>query len=120
MPSSSIPTPERSTAEMCTNTSFPPSSGVMKPKPLAWLKNLTVPVWRMGYSLLFPNEKTWPDRPCFDFCRQDRYRGGGHAYLRPLSRYFLQRVVPRGPIVCPVVPDYARILPFRKVLRTSF
>jgi len=20
------------------------------------------------------------DRPCFDFHRQDRYRGGGHAY----------------------------------------
>jgi len=26
-----------------TNTSFPPSSGVMKPKPLAVLKNFTVP-----------------------------------------------------------------------------
>lgn len=30
-------------AEVCTNTSFPPSSGVMKPKPLSSAKNLTVP-----------------------------------------------------------------------------
>src|SRR3989304_3391723 len=29
---------------MCTNTSFEPSSGLMKPKPLLGLKNFTVPV----------------------------------------------------------------------------
>jgi hypothetical protein len=29
---------------MCTNTSFEPSLGVMKPKPFWVLKNLTVPV----------------------------------------------------------------------------
>jgi hypothetical protein len=36
--------PAASTAEACTNTSLPPSSGVMKPKPFAELKNLTVPL----------------------------------------------------------------------------
>src|SRR6266568_8378925 len=36
--------PARSTAEMWTNTSFPPSCGSMKPKPFWELKNLTVPV----------------------------------------------------------------------------
>src|SRR5690349_3432639 len=36
--------PARSTALMCTNTSFEPSDGVMKPKPFCELKNLTVPV----------------------------------------------------------------------------
>src|SRR5882757_7240895 len=36
--------PARSTAEMWTNTSFPPSAGWMKPKPFCELKNLTVPV----------------------------------------------------------------------------
>src|SRR5674476_612379 len=36
--------PARSTALMCTNTSFEPSLGVMNPKPFCVLKNLTVPV----------------------------------------------------------------------------
>src|SRR5271154_7063150 len=36
--------PARSTAEMWTNTSFPPSCGWMKPKPFWELKNFTVPV----------------------------------------------------------------------------
>ena len=27
----------------CTNTSLPPPSGEIKPKPFAWLKNFTVP-----------------------------------------------------------------------------
>src|SRR5271156_6848925 len=36
--------PARSTAEIWTNTSFPPSCGWMKPKPFWELKNLTVPV----------------------------------------------------------------------------
>src|SRR5690349_11745476 len=35
---------ERSTAEMWTNTSAPPSSGWMKPKPLVSLNHFTVPV----------------------------------------------------------------------------
>src|SRR5262245_53760332 len=39
-----LPSPARSTAEMCTKTSFEPSSGWMKPKPLVALKNFTVPV----------------------------------------------------------------------------
>src|SRR6185295_4923456 len=43
--SNNEPSPARSTAEMCTNTSFVPSSGLMKPKPLVALKNLTVPVF---------------------------------------------------------------------------
>src|SRR5262245_66322501 len=41
------PTLDRSTAVICTNTSFPPSSGVMKPNPFDWLKNFTVPFCRM-------------------------------------------------------------------------
>src|SRR4029077_15140160 len=36
--------PARSTALICTNTSFEPSLGVMNPKPFWVLKNLTVPV----------------------------------------------------------------------------
>src|SRR5689334_5484127 len=36
--------PARSTAEMCTNTSLPPSLGWMKPKPFWPLNHLTVPV----------------------------------------------------------------------------
>src|SRR5581483_12058133 len=35
--------PARFTAEMCTNTSGPPSAGRIKPKPFWLLKNLTVP-----------------------------------------------------------------------------
>src|SRR5262245_53995308 len=54
--SDSGPTLERSTAVMWTNTSFPPSSGVMKPKPFDWLKNFTVPFCRMR-GLLSPRWK---------------------------------------------------------------
>src|SRR5690349_18557192 len=36
--------PARSTAEMCTNTSGPPASGWMKPKPFWPLNHFTVPV----------------------------------------------------------------------------
>src|SRR4051812_17219643 len=36
--------PACSTAVMCTNTSRPPSSGLMKPYPRSPLKNLTVPL----------------------------------------------------------------------------
>src|SRR5690606_15087346 len=49
-PSSRPGRPDAWTAEICTNTSFSPPSGVMKPKPFAWLKNLTVPVCGMGNS----------------------------------------------------------------------
>src|SRR5882762_10118195 len=43
-PSLSELRPARSTALMWTNTSLPPSSGAMKPKPLVALNHLTVPV----------------------------------------------------------------------------
>src|SRR6478672_3934672 len=43
--------PARSTALMCTNTSFEPSVGWMNPKPFWLLKNFTVPVG-IGSSLL--------------------------------------------------------------------
>src|SRR5262245_6344360 len=43
-PSRSVPRPARSTALMCTNTSLPPSSGWMKPKPLVALNHFTVPM----------------------------------------------------------------------------
>src|SRR5690606_14186097 len=45
--------PDLSMAEIWTNTSLAPSSGVMKPNPLVALKNFTVPVWAMG-ELLHP------------------------------------------------------------------
>src|SRR5690606_9966929 len=54
-PSSSPGRPEVCTAEIWTKTSFWPSSGLMKPKPLAWLKNFTVPVCGMGYLLGLPH-----------------------------------------------------------------
>src|SRR5690606_4124981 len=47
VPSSSGGRPERSIAFMWTKTSLPPSSGVIKPKPRAWLKNLMTPFCRM-------------------------------------------------------------------------
>src|SRR3954452_16450402 len=43
-PSISVRMPARSTALMCTNTSFDPSVGWMNPNPFCELKNLTVPV----------------------------------------------------------------------------
>src|SRR5688572_13644784 len=43
-PSLRAPRPERSTAEICTNTSFEPSSGWMNPKPLVGLNHFTVPI----------------------------------------------------------------------------
>ena len=43
-PSLSEPRPARSTALMWANTSLPPSSGCMKPKPFVALNRLTVPV----------------------------------------------------------------------------
>ena len=43
-PSLSEPRPARSTALMWTNTSLPPSSGRMKPKPIVALNRFTVPV----------------------------------------------------------------------------
>src|SRR6202008_4399306 len=36
--------PARSTAEMCTNTSFEPSSGWINPKPFWELNHFTVPI----------------------------------------------------------------------------
>src|SRR3954451_7147634 len=42
-PSASCITPARCKADACTNTSFPPSAGATKPKPLVALYHLTVP-----------------------------------------------------------------------------
>src|SRR3979409_1009692 len=49
-PSLSEPMPARSTALMCTNTSLPPSSGVMNPKPFVSFTHLTVPVAIFNFS----------------------------------------------------------------------
>src|SRR5262249_56015110 len=43
-PSTRVLMPARSTAEICTNTSGPPPSCTMNPKPFWALKNFTVPV----------------------------------------------------------------------------
>src|SRR6476619_1511107 len=48
--------PAASSAVAWTNTSLPPFSGVMNPKPLAVLKNFTVPVTRM-WDVPFPIER---------------------------------------------------------------
>lgn len=61
-PLSSVVRPERSTAEMCTNTSASPSSGVINPKPLSVLKNFTVPLWRGPRSTGGPSLRG--GRPC--------------------------------------------------------
>src|SRR6056297_3711019 len=45
--------PARSTAEMWTNTSLPPPSGAMKPKPLVVLNHFTVPVAMCPELLLY-------------------------------------------------------------------
>src|SRR2546423_10758417 len=43
-PSARLRSPAASTAVACTNTSLPPPSGEMKPKPFCVLKNFTVPI----------------------------------------------------------------------------
>src|SRR5215218_10789453 len=43
-PSASVRNPSPAIPEKCTNASFPPSSGVMKPKPFSSLNHLTTPV----------------------------------------------------------------------------
>src|ERR1700761_8051967 len=43
-PSVRVRMPAASTAVACTNTSLPPPSGAIKPKPLEVLKNFTVPI----------------------------------------------------------------------------
>src|SRR5436853_2140099 len=56
-PSARLRIPAASTAVACTNTSFAPPSGEMKPKPLLALKNLTVPIAMIGPSIVeIPHE----------------------------------------------------------------
>src|SRR4051794_18708579 len=43
-PSTRVRKPSPAMPEKCTNASFPPSSGVMKPKPFSSLNHLTTPV----------------------------------------------------------------------------
>src|SRR5215212_988111 len=43
-PSTRVRKPSPAIPEKCTNASFPPSSGVMKPKPFSSLNHLTTPV----------------------------------------------------------------------------
>src|ERR687897_2487304 len=43
-PSARVRKPSPAIPEKCTNASFPPSSGVMKPKPFSSLNHLTTPV----------------------------------------------------------------------------
>src|SRR5512135_1799808 len=55
-PSFSCCRPARSTALIWTKTSFPPSSGWMKPKPLVLLNHFTVPVV-MGWPFKIENKR---------------------------------------------------------------
>ena len=60
-PSFKVLKPSMLIAEKCANKSSPPSSGVIKPKPLASLNHLTIPVAIECYFLYFlkdTNEKT--------------------------------------------------------------
>src|SRR5262245_25469301 len=86
-PSTRVRRPDFSIAEMCTNTSLAPPSGVMKPKPLVVLKNFTVPVCAMGGSLLLPN-KSVTLRP-YGGSAKGRWRIGGRAFgtrLKPPAK----------------------------------
>ena len=58
-PSFNPPRPARSTAEMCTNTSLPPSSGWIKPKPFWPLNHLTVPVAIVALSEIGGEFSVW-------------------------------------------------------------
>src|SRR5919112_2770863 len=44
VPSARVRKPSPEIPEKCTNASFPPSSGVMNPKPFSSLNHLTTPV----------------------------------------------------------------------------
>ena len=57
-PSFKVLKPSMLIAEKCANKSSPPSSGVIKPKPLASLNHLTIPVAIECYFLKDTNEKT--------------------------------------------------------------
>src|SRR5438445_11634451 len=56
-PSLSVLKPARSTAEIWTNTSFPPPCGWTKPYPLVGLNHFTVPVATSGLPLLLRPEQ---------------------------------------------------------------
>src|SRR5262249_26270053 len=87
-PSLSDLRPARSTAVMCTNTSRPPSSGLMKPYPRSLLKNLTVPVIAIG-KLLSPTLLR----------RRPPRRGGSAGHSQTGERHRPQRasVTPPAP-----------------------
>src|SRR4051812_12344603 len=53
-PSASVRKPSPMIAEKWTNASFPPSSGVMKPKPFSSLNHFTTPVAIRQHSSLNP------------------------------------------------------------------
>src|SRR6185312_5916806 len=59
---------------MCTNTSRPPSSGLIKPYPRSPLKNLTVPLMAIG-KLLPPQL----------LCRRPRDSSAGHSRSENVS-----------------------------------
>src|ERR1700749_4714543 len=56
-PSVKVRMPAASTAVACTNTSLPPPSGAMKPKPFEVLKNFTVPIVIRNFLHKFPSRR---------------------------------------------------------------
>jgi len=96
----------------CTNTSLPPSSGVMNPYPFDALKNFTVPFWRIVWpSTSVAGCPAASPRPGQAVCRESATRpaavsapGGPHLQFarsrqgRPRWRPFFTLV---GPIVWP-------------------
>src|SRR5437660_840333 len=60
-------------AEWWTKTSAPPSSGLMNPKPLVALKNLTVPAVMLGILSISRKNRRRPQRvPMVGGLREDR------------------------------------------------
>src|SRR5262249_34856014 len=104
----------RSTALMCTNTSFDPSVGWMNPNPFCELKNFTVPVAIMAL-LAFDTpvnpmrdhrapdkasefwEVTW-ERPKSSVSRQAENQGCGRSVLE--RRHAVKRQAARSSWLC--------------------
>src|ERR1700691_1224709 len=113
-PSISDFNPARSTAGMCTNTSRPPSSGLMNPYPRSPLKNLTVPVIAIeqllprGCFAAGPHGATaWPDIHTGKASAQD---GLSHSAGPPQEAERLSQPCKIRPILtCGKVGNYPQI-----------
>src|SRR4051812_20183225 len=92
-------------AEKCANKSSPPSSGVMKPKPLESLNHLTVPVAIKRTFKLISNhtsykgkEVSWAPHLLTSYQQVQKYKLISHCWSKkqPKSSAF-QSVLPKHP-----------------------